>query len=112
MIDIAKLVKKHDDMRAIRTPLEAVWRMLDRYFNPDDSSYIAAINENDGDGDEDQIYTSNQMFAAEDFAGGMSSAMTNPANDWVKVDIDNSGLKNMHEVKVWLEEAQRVFLAS
>lgn len=112
MIDIAKLVKKHDELRAIRTPLEAVWRMLDRYFNPDDSSYIAAINENDGDGDEDQIYTSNQMFAAEDFAGGMSSAMTNPANDWVKVDIDNSGLKNMHEVKVWLEEAQRVFLAS
>ena len=111
MIDIAKLVKKEAELRVKRAPLEAVWRLLDRYFNPDDSSHIAAISDSD-DADEDQIFTSDQMFAAEDFAAGIFSAMTNPASAWAKVDIADVLLKEAHEVKVYLAAAQKVFIAS
>lgn len=110
MIDIVALIKKDSKLRSERSGEEAVWRELNKYFNPGSASDIAAIL---GDGDIDtDIYTSNQYFDAEDFGSGVYSAMTNPMNEWVKMNVSDAELKEDFEVKEYLKVASSRFLNS
>ena len=85
------VLKRHDELVAIRRPEEPIWREIARVIQPDERAI--------GDGampkadPYEDIFDSSPLYANETFAGGMFSQATNPTTDWFDLGFEDPELK-------------------
>ncbi len=92
------LLSRHDELRAIRLPEERIWKQIAELLRPDDQDFQGTQRQNSA---MDEIFDSTPLYALEDFTGGMFGQLTNPANDWFGLGIDDEDLMLYQPVKQW-----------
>lgn len=104
-----QVLRVHDEMRAERALEEQQWRDIARLVRPDqeplDVRAIKRIDVSD-------LFDSTGLYANDAFAGGIFGQLTNPANRWLTLGLDDDELAAWPPVKRWLHEVATVLLGS
>ncbi|MGL5447878.1 MAG: portal protein [Rhabdaerophilum sp.] len=98
------LLSRHDELRAMRLPEERLWKQIAELIRPDDQDFQGTQRANTA---MDDIFDSTPLYALEDFTGGMFGQLTNPANDWFGLGIDDDDLMRYQPVKQWFWAAKQ-----
>lgn len=110
MTDRAAILKRHDELVALRRPEERVWREIARVLAPDE----AAI----GDGEKPRadpyqdIFDSSSLYALDSFAGGLFNQATNPTQDWFDLGYPDPDLKSWGPAREHVASVKRAVSAS
>lgn len=92
------LLARHDELKRIRQPEERIWKQIAELLRPEDQDFQGKTAQNSA---MDEIFDSTPLYALEDFTGGMFGQLTNPANDWFGLAIDDEDLMLYQPVKQW-----------
>lgn len=93
-------------LKAGRAPFERQWQEIAHYMRPQCSPQT-------GPGKPLlPLMDSTAMMAAENFAGGLYGMMTNPANRWFALSLQDTDLNSFDPVRDWLYDAETRLLAS
>lgn len=90
---------RHGEMRQERAIEEPHWRDIALLFRPDDRDFDAHVQRRR---DDTAIFDATQIYALDNFAGGLFSQMTNPMNKWMGLGIADKDLEKYPPVKQWL----------
>ncbi len=85
MYDRESALKNHAEMRDERRREETVWRELAEAGRPDEVAMDGELRERD----DAEIFDGTFLNAAETFAGGVFSQMTNPVQRWFGLTLDD-----------------------
>lgn len=92
------ILKRHDELKALRQPEERAWRDIAALLSPEDNQFSGARDT----GDYSDIYDSTPLYAHDDFVSGLFGQATNPANRWFQLGNDDPDLASWKPVKDWL----------
>jgi len=93
------ILSRQSDLEAERSIEEPLWRDIAILFRPDDRDFDA---HNQRRRDDTAIFDATQIYALDNFAGGLFSQMTNPMNKWFGLGIADKDLEAYAPVKKWL----------
>lgn len=98
------LVKHYDRLRAERANYDRTWQDVADYMRPTRAEFnsIPAA----GQRRDQRIFNSEPLRAIANFAGGMYGMMTNPANRWFALRLDDEELNDFGPVSDWLYEVE------
>lgn len=102
------LIKDHDRRREIRRREEPTWRQLAELFRPDDVDFELSGN----DRDDAELFDSTGLYAVDTFQGGIFGQLTNPANRWMELTLQDSDRAGYRPVKDWLYKASNLIYSS
>lgn len=103
------ILKRHDELRDLRRPIEPQWRALAKLFTPDEQEFEASTSQ---ETDFSDLFDATHLYAADDFAGGIFGQLTNPANRWFEYGLDDQDLEKWPPVKENLFARANVTYAS
>lgn len=104
-------LKRHGELKELRRPVEPTWRDLACLFTPDEHEFDGRTQDG-GESDFSDIYDSTHLYAAADFAGGIFGQLTNPANRWFELGLDDEDLAEWPPVAENLRARADVVYAS
>lgn len=99
MIDVKDLEKHHEGMRDIRRRDEPAFRDIARIVRPDEQSFERGEITNR---DDYEVFDSTPLYALTEFAAGMFTEATNPAERWFDLTIGDKDLAAWGPVQNWL----------
>lgn len=94
---------KRKEMDAVFSYVLPLLKKLAKNLCPNTVRFIAsevnkkAVNNN-------SIYDSTPVIAVRNFASGLITGATSPADNWFKLKLENSDLNNIHDVKIWTND--------
>jgi hypothetical protein len=100
---------RHSDLKEKRAIEEPHWRDIALLFRPDDRDFDAHIQRRR---DDTAIFDATQIYALDNFAGGLFSQMTNPMNKWMGLGIADKDLQSFQPVATWLARQANRILAT
>src|SRR5579885_1186356 len=109
MDDPKTILDRHQEMKDLRAIEEPHWRDIALVFRPDDRDFDAHIQRRR---DDTAIFDSTQIYALDDFAGGIFGQLTNPANRWAELTLADKDLASYQPVKKWLWDTMTLIFAS
>lgn len=108
MFDQQSLLRRHEEMRAVRALEEGDWEDNARLFAPDQ---VVRPGTNRRPRFDD-LYDATGLLAMDNFVGGIFGQLTNPANRWIELGTDDPELNKWQPVKAWLYEITSLMLGS
>lgn len=102
----SELRKRLAQLKAERSPLEPLYRKLQRYILPETGRFEMPRNEDSESGYE-YIYDATATDAIDVLGAGMLGGMTSPARPWFRLTTRSPELDENSNVKRWLAEVQR-----
>ena len=103
-LTIDTLVKRFDTIKANRANWEAHWQECADFCLPQKA--IITTTRTPGTKLKTDIYDSTAIQAAQIFAAGLHSYLTNPSSRWFDLKMKNKSLMSNAEVKGWLKECE------
>lgn len=92
------ILKRHDELKALRLPEEKIWRRIAALLSPEDDQFSTTRDR----ADYSNIFDSAPLYAHDDFVSGLFSQATNPANRWFTLSHEDPDLAAWKPVKDWL----------
>nr|DAO63089.1 MAG TPA: head to tail connecting protein [Caudoviricetes sp.] len=105
----SELRKRLAQLKAERSPLEPLYRKLQRYILPETGRFEMPRNEDSESGYE-YIYDATATDAIDVLGAGMLGGMTSPARPWFRLTTRSPELDENGNVKRWLADVQREML--
>lgn len=105
MISPQQILARHDELKALRQPVERQWREIAQLMCPEQEDMFTGNSRSNPAYDE--LYDATTLQAAEAFSGGIYGQMTNPANNWFEFGLEDEDLASWHPVKTWLWRQSR-----
>ena len=105
-----QIVQAHSKLKAERSNFEKTWQEIADYMRPLRAEFTTGRTP--GDRRNQRIFDSTPIMAAEAFAGGIYGMMTNPANRWFALRVQDDGLNDFDPVRDWLYEVETRVLHS
>lgn len=102
-------IRRWGEMKSARAAHEADWEELARLIRPQRGSFTAA---NPGQHRDEKPLSSAPIIAQEYFASGLYGTLTNPANRWMTLQVEDEDLVQVQEVKEWQDVCSRRVLSS
>jgi len=102
------LAKDHERRRTIRRREEPTWRQLAELFRPDDADFELT----DRNRDDAELFDSTGLYAVDTFQGGIFGQLTNPANRWFELTLQDEERARYRPVKDWLYRATNLLYSS
>lgn len=99
MLDAQEVEKRHEEMRALKQREEPALRDIARIIRPDDQDFS---RNSQTDRDNYDVFDSAPLYALDDFAAGMFTENTNPAERWMELTIADKDLAKWGPVQAWL----------
>ncbi len=107
MISARDVLDRNAELKAARAPIERQWREIAQLMAPEQEDMFSGSGKTNV---YDDIYDATAMFAAEAFTNGIYSQMTNPANRWFELGIEDEDLAAYYPVKQWLwRQSNRIY---
>lgn len=97
-MDRETLMKRHEELRALRQFEESAWNDIAEMLSPEDAQFYGQKTK----ADYGAIYDSTPLYAHDDFVSGLFGQATNPANRWFKLGNEDEDLAQWKPVKDWL----------
>lgn len=105
MIALQQILARHDELKALRQPVERQWREIAQLMCPEQEDMFTGNSRSNPAYDE--LYDATTLQAAEAFSGGIYGQMTNPANTWFEFGLEDEDLASYYPVKTWLYRQSR-----
>jgi hypothetical protein len=102
-------IRRWGEMKSARAAHEADWEELARLIRPQRGSFTAS---NPAQHRDEKPLSSAPIIAQEYFASGLYGTLTNPANRWMTVEVDDEDLATDQVVREWQDVVSRRILAS
>lgn len=103
------LLRRWVDLKAERDPFVAQWLEISNHVTPASGRFIESANEKNAARDRfNRIYDNTALRAANICAAGMQSGMTDESTQWFALTTGDPDLDESHEVKVYLDQCQRI----
>ncbi|MBS7703182.1 portal protein [Chelatococcus asaccharovorans] len=109
MFGINHILDRHGELKAARQPAETQWRDIAKLMRPEQEDMFSGNSKTSA---YDDIYDSTQLYALESFSGGIFGQLTNPANRWFELSLQDKDLAKWLPVKHWLYSVANVIYAS
>ncbi len=91
----AEQIASHQNLKTLRQPFEPDWQEIARGLSPDDKLDARS----DQKRDDSQIFDASPLYANDDFAAGVFTQATNPANRWFELTVGDKDLAAWPPVK-------------
>lgn len=105
-----ELILHWNKLKSERTQFERTWQEIADYVRPLRAEFTAVRTP--GDRRQARIFDSTPLMAADSFAGGIYGMMTNPANRWFALKLQDEELNAFDPVRDWLYEVETRLLHS
>ena len=105
-----ELVLHWNKLKSERSQFERTWQEIADYVRPLRSEFTAVRSP--GEKRNTRIFDSTPLMAADSFAGGIYGMMTNPANRWFALRLQDDDLNDYDPVRDWLYEVESRLLHS
>lgn len=109
-MDRKKLIEidhRRQELELERQGWKADWKELSRYFLPRKCRFLEDGERSNQGGLQRGSLDSTGIYGMRDLAAGLQGGMTSPARPWFKLSMQNSGLENSRDVRLWLDEVER-----
>lgn len=106
----AQVLDQFAKLKAERSNYEKTWQDIADYMRPLRSEFVS--NRSTGERRNQRIFDSTAPMAAENFGGGIYGMMTNPANRWFALRLQDEDLSDYDPVRDWLYEVETRILHS
>ena len=97
-----------------RTRWEPLWKECSEFVQPEymdlDGQGTSAWSPDDLIGD--NVYDGSPRVAAQVASSGLFGYATNPADEWVSVDIENPEISKLSEVRDWIADVNRLLMST
>ena len=104
------LLDRAERLRGERGTLETHWREIAELLAPFRSDF--AIERTPGDKRTQKIFDATPSYAAENLSAGLWGMLTNAANAWFELRVDDAELNEVGAVKAWLADTSRRMLGA
>lgn len=104
------VIDRYGELREIRSVEEKAWRDIAFFLRPDDVSFEPSQPTQTRD--DAEVFDSSPLYANDDFAGGVFSQMSNPANRWFELAPADQDLARYQPVRQWCYMAANAIYAS
>lgn len=105
-----RIAKRWDRLKADRGPFESLWQELGDYLRPLRAEFTSMRSP--GEKRYGKVFDSTPLLAADNFAGGIYGMMTNPANRWFSLRVEDDDLNEFEPVRDWLYDVESRLLRS
>lgn len=102
-------IRRWDELKGARSHHEQDWEELARLIRPQRGGFVSA---NPGAHRDDKPLSSAPIVAQSNFASGLYGTMTNPANRWMALALEDQALATWGPVRSWLDLASNRVLTS
>lgn len=112
MIDsrAVKITERYQRLKAMRSSHETTWQETAEYMRPIRNEFLGRNAQ--GDRRFHRTFDSSPLLAVDNFASGIYGMMTNPANRWFGLSMQDEDLADFEPVRKWLYEAETRLLDS
>lgn len=97
---------KHD-----RSTYESVWQEIADFLRPLRAEFLSGAR-TPGQRRDQRVFDSTPIVAADNFTGGIYAMMTNPANRWFALRLEDEALDDYAPARAWLYDVETRLLAS
>lgn len=97
---------KHD-----RSIHESVWQEIAEFLRPLRAEFLSGAK-TPGARRDQKVFDSTPIIAADNFTGGIYAMMTNPANRWFALKLEDEDLDDYAPARTWLYDVETRLLAS
>lgn len=108
MLDRDSVLRRHEDMRGVRQLEEGDWDDNARTMAPDQSIRSGETRRTRYD----ELFDSTQLYAVDNFIGGIFGQLTNPANRWIELGTEDPDFNEWQPMKAWLYKVTTLELSS
>ena len=103
-----QLIQHWGKLKGERAQHERTWQEVADYMRPLRSEFTTTRSP--GERRNQRIFDSTALMSADNFAGGIYGMMTNPANRWMALKLQDDELNDYDPVRDWLYEVEtRIF---
>lgn len=103
------LLRRWVELKQERDPFVAQWMEISQHITPASGRYIESANDKNSARDRfNRIYDNTALRAANVCAAGMQSGMTDESTQWFALTTGDADLDASHDVKVYLDQCQRI----
>lgn len=104
-----EIMSRHGELKAARSREESDWRDLASLLRPDQRPELHDAKNRP---QYEDIFDSTQLYALDNFVGGIFGQLTNPANRWFEVSVEDQDLQRWQPVRQWTFDVGSRLLAS
>jgi hypothetical protein len=104
------LIRHYEKLKSDRANFESTWQDIADYMRPVRGDFN--VKRSPGERRNQKVFDSTALFSVENFAGGMFGMMTNPANRWFSLKVEDDELNQYDPVADWLWECENRLLYS
>lgn len=97
-MDGKAILDRHEELRQLRSPYEGDWRDIAALISPDDRFDQSTPQLRD----DVDVYDATPLYALDDFASGIFSKATNPAERWFELTIGDEDMAQWGPAKQYL----------
>ena len=105
-----RIIERWGKLRGERSNFEGQWQEIAEYTRPLRNEFVA--QRSPGEKRAQKVFDSTPLGAVDNFAGGIYGMMTNPANRWFSLAIEDDDLNEYDPVRDWLYEVESRLLRS
>jgi len=110
-LDAQGIVDRWQRLKLDRSVHEGVWQEIAEYLRPLRAEFLAQ-SRTPGARRDQKVFDSTPLIAADNFTGGLYSMMTNPANRWFALKLEDDDLNDDAAVRAWLYAVESRLLQS
>lgn len=105
-----RIVEKYGKLKSNRAPYETSWQETAEYTRPIRNEFLG--RKAPGDRRYQRTFDSTPLLAVDNFASGIYGMMTNPANRWFSIQMEDEDLNEYDPVRDWLYDCETRIIQS
>jgi hypothetical protein len=103
-MDAAGIIRRHDELTALRLPEERLWRETAELIRPEEADFAGPRTPRGYD----EIFDSSPIYASDDFVGGLFGQASSPAVKWFSLGVPDQELMAWQPVKAHFERCEYI----
>ena len=105
-----RVVERYSQLKSNRANYESQWQDVAEYTRPIRNEFLG--KKTPGDRRYQRTFDASPLLAVDNFASGIYGMMTNPANSWFDLAMDDEDLNDYEPVREWLYDTRGRILQS
>lgn len=105
-----KIIERYNRLKSSRANHEGVWQEVAEYTRPLRNEFLG--RKQPGDRRFSRTFDSSPLLAVDNFASGIYGMMTNPANRWFGLTMEDEDLNDYEPVREWCYDTETRILNS
>lgn len=102
-----RILRRWEALKKERASWMAHWREISEHISPRSGRFLGT-QQNRGGKKHHKIYDNTPIRALSVLSAGLMGGLTSPSRPWFKLATANEELNQVHSVKVWLSELERL----